>query len=568
MPGHPSAALAGSPFACALALVAPHCPAAPPPITFNSLITELTDPDSLARFPDPAYRPLLASSYNRESTRRDLPGWFADSDGTGFIREEKTAAGSEWVIMEHTGPGSITRIWTPYFYYDLNNHTGPNIRIYLDGSQTPVIDESLIKLVRGEGSFADDGTLASPTARAGDCYVPIPFATSCRITMNGKPFYYLIDYRAYAEGVGVKPFTMDAYRSLGTETKALLKSGPGAVSRPGIEEPGAQGETFGTFTLQPGTMMSQGTTGPSAIRRLTVRLPEAVTTPAILRSIVLVASFDDEECIWCPIGDFFSCPDSIHPFNTGDRSVSADGTMSSTWVMPFRRSASIQLINTGSIPVKARLSVGENNRIHPESRVWTWDDRSMHFHANWRPDDVVPGTPFCDWNFIDIAGKGVYVGDSWAILNPQKGTWWGEGDHKVYIDGDWDRGFPSHFGTGTEDYYGWAGGEIPTRRDEFSRRWLANVRVGGLDGTTLGFNICTRTRGLDAMPFATRLRFDMESSFGTDIRNPWNHLGYSSVVFWYAIPGATHNLPPMPVESARPIMSLVDDPQNGKKVVR
>ena len=48
---------------------------------------------------------------------------------------------------------------------------------------------------------------------------------------------------------------------------------------------------------------------------------------------------------------------------------------------------------------------------------WDWDDRSMHFHANWRPDDVVPGTPFQDWNFIDIRGQGVFVGDAWTVLN-------------------------------------------------------------------------------------------------------------------------------------------------------
>ena len=181
----------------------------------------------------------------------------------------------------------------------------------------------------------------------------------------------------------------------------------------------------------------------------------------------------------------------------------------------------------------------------------------MHFHANWRPDDVRPGTPPVDWNFIDITGQGVFVGDAWTVLDIQPGTWWGEGDEKIYVDSEYDGAkFPGIFGTGTEDYYGWAGGVVPTRTDEFNNPYLANVRVGGLDGYTLGYNINTRIRALDAIPFTQRLVFDMESSFGTDIRNPWNLLGYSAAVFWYALPGATHNRPAQPAAAAQPIQTL------------
>jgi hypothetical protein len=65
------------------------------------------------------------------------------------------------------------------------------------------------------------------------------------------------------------------------------------------------------------------------------------------------------------------------------------------------------------------------------------------------------------------------AGDNICVLNPLP-WWWGEGDEKVYVDDDFDRNFPSHFDTGTEDYYGWAGGLHPTRADEFSTPFLAN----------------------------------------------------------------------------------------------
>jgi hypothetical protein len=47
-----------------------------------------------------------------------------------------------------------------------------------------------------------------------------------------------------------------------------------------------------------------------------------------------------------------------------------------------------------------------------------------------------------------------------------------------------------------------------------------------------GYNICSRTRALDAIPFNQRLVFDMKSSFGVDIRHPWDLLGYSVVTYW------------------------------------
>ena len=48
----------------------------------------------------------------------------------------------------------------------------------------------------------------------------------------------------------------------------------------------------------------------------------------------------------------------------------------------------------------------------------------------------------------------------------------------------------------------------------------------------------------------------MESSFGVDIRHPWDLLGYSTVTYWYDKPGSTHNRPALPREAAKPIVSM------------
>ena len=128
------------------------CPVAAGNVSFESLLDEMTDRDRLARFPYPEYESLQSSSYNRVSVPPPgSPGWFADSDGVQCIRTEAVKGKTEWVLMEHDGPGCITAMWTPYFHYSLDNHTGPKIKIYLDGSDTPVISESFIELVaRGE----------------------------------------------------------------------------------------------------------------------------------------------------------------------------------------------------------------------------------------------------------------------------------------------------------------------------------------------------------------------------------------------------------------------------------
>ncbi|MEO8413267.1 MAG: glycoside hydrolase family 172 protein [Ginsengibacter sp.] len=515
-------------------------------VTIQSLLKEMACRSCLAMYPFPAYASLQASSYNRESTARDAPGWFADSDGTGFIRTEEKDGKTEWVVMEHDGPGTITKMWAPYFYYGgLDDLVGPNINIYLDGSVTPVISENYFKLITGKGSVP--APFARITARAGDCYLPIPFAKSCKITFDKKPFYHIINYRGYAKGIAVKTFTMGQLRAVLPLMNEIRKSLYSVYA----EEPGVSINTKGI--LEAGKEMHLKINKAGAINQLQIWVDpvQIKTHPELLRSVVMIASFDGEQTVWTPLGDFFGSANELNPFQTWTRTVNSLGQMICTWVMPFKSSADFYLKNVGN----TNISI-ENFEI--KYRNWKWDERSMHFHANWRSDDVVQGSVFEDWNFIDIRGKGTLVGDAWTVLNPDYG-WWGEGDEKIYVDEAWDKKFPTQFGTGTEDYYGWAGGEIPTKDDVFSYPYLANIEVGSTTNKrqgVRGFNICTRVRALDAIPFTKRLVFDMEASPGVDIRNPWDYLAYSSVVFWYAQPGAVSNRPPLPRKAAEPIITL------------
>ena len=160
--------------------------------------------------------------------------------------------------------------------------------------------------------------------------------------------------------------------------------------------------------------------------------------------------------------------------------------MSVFWVMPFAKKCRIALVN---------LSKSMVNVVEAKALVgpWTWDDRSMHFHATWRQlTDVSsfregttkPEEGAYDVNFVEVMGQGVYVGDTLTIFN-NADAWWGEGDEKVFVDGE---AFPSHIGTGTEDYYGYAW----CRPEFFSSPFHAQPNGSG--NITKGYSVNSRYR--------------------------------------------------------------------------
>lgn len=529
-------------MAAALSLFLPAGMTKAQEVTMQSLLREMVNRESITEFSaELPYKTLQASSYNRASVSPDQPGWFADSDGVFCIRTEKNKKGeTEWVLMEDNGPGAITKMWAVCFYYGLGDTTGANLKIYLDGEEEPTIFCNFFELVQGKNFVKPP--LAAETRRAGNCYLPIPYAKSCKVTMDKKVFYNIINYRSYPKGTRVKTFSMDEYR----RSQNLVDSVNQVLAKGCIQDDKVSRKALKTFrkqqTLAPGeslrlTVDNKRKSG--AVRLLTIRL-KADDEAQALRSTVLKTFFDGEQTIWSPVGDFFNIGVGMKSYRMWERAVETDGTMVCRWVMPYRKQSEWCLENFGKQPVTVEMTV--------ESGPYNWTDRSMYFHASWRMDDPTPGFPLFDYNLVKVEGTGLYVGDQFTVLNPEQG-WWGEGDEKVYVDDDT---FPSHFGTGTEDYYGWAGGVVPNPVDEFDEPFLSNVRVASPN--SMGYNTCTRTRVLDAIPFKERLDFNIESS-GSN-RSSWFHLQYAVNAFWYAKPGATSNRKPLPDMAARKLMTL------------
>ena len=185
--------------------------------------------------------------------------------------------------------------------------------------------------------------------------------------------------------------------------------------------------------------------GAAAARNLRVEI-NPKDAPQVLRCVVLEASFDDEPTIWCPLGEFFGAGARLHAVQDWCRTVSEEGQLSARWVMPYQRSGRVALKNVGKSPVTVSLSAATG--------AWHWDERSLHFHANWRCQLGMKTRPISDWNYLEVQGRAVYAGDTLTVFTPSA-DWYGEGDERIYLNGE---RVASQIGTGTEDYYGYAWG--------------------------------------------------------------------------------------------------------------
>lgn len=510
------------------------------PITLESLLQEMVDRDALARWPSPAYTCKQASSWDRGAVAPDKPGWFANVDTGQYIRTEVTHGRAESVMMDADGPGCIVRWWAG----GTTPQMGPpgTIRIYLDGAETPAFEGTMDTLVSPEW-------LVGPPLGAIRCigrnlYLPIPYAAHCKVTYDRPPLdqignegnrhWYVIDYRTYPPGAPVRTFTLE---DLKAARPALERVGERLLTP--ANEPIADATWLPPVhgRLERGQRLAQTITGSRAVRRLSVRI-EAQDMAQALRSTVLAITCDGEATVWCPVGDFFGSGVGLNPYRDWWREVDRSGLMTCWWVLPQRESSRIELLSLGEAPVEATLGLIAHT-------PWAWDERSLHFRTSWRQQAGIEtrraeGTQ--DWTYIDASGQGIYVGDTLALHNGA-GPWWGEGDEKIYVDGE---SFPSHFGTGTEDYYGYSYGDQGTFFESpfhAEPRWEGNARKG--------FVTVTRTRGLDAIPFERSLKLDMEIWHWSATR-----VTYAAATHWYARPGGTCRHGPAADEAARPIEEL------------
>jgi hypothetical protein len=432
------------------------------------------------------------------------------------------------VLAVMDGPGCVVRIWSA------NPEDAGKIRIYLDGAEKPVIVAPLQSLLGGKWQTKVDGKewtpfpdpLACERSRGFNLYFPIAYARHCKITVDRPDIYYHVDYRVFPKGTEVEPFSLEAL----ARRPGLMRDLQEGLRLPVYRNIGlTNGSSRGQgVNLDPGKTCRLTFKGAMVIKWFSARLGvlndvagTSTFPPEIWRSMVLVMTFDDapRPQVWCPLGDFFGTAPGFQPYSSLPLDVGrplAAKQMFAWWYMPFQKSAVIEVRNLG----KQAYWVD----IHAMASQYAWSDRSMHFHAKWRTE-TLKTRPFRDWTYCDVRGKGVFVGDMLSLMNPVP-AWWGEGDEKIYVDGE---SFPSWFGTGTEDYYGYAWSDPRP----FQHPYHNQTRCDGPG--TRGHTSVNRFHVLDAIPFTKSFRFDMEFWHWT----PNIEVPYAATSYWYARPGAT-----------------------------
>ncbi|MEW6747159.1 MAG: glycoside hydrolase family 172 protein [Planctomycetota bacterium] len=509
--------------------------AAPQPITTESLVKEMVDLTRLADFPQPAYKTVQFSSYDRRSKVPGGPDWFANSDGFGgdpipnfeaVVKAPGEDGVGEYLIADLEGPGAIVRCWTAAI--------SGSLRMYLDGASQPIYEGPAEDfLLHPFNVFAPrvgldpalfDGSFNQQNAS----YCPMPFAKRCRIVWIGKIpeiHFYEVQVRRYAAGTQVatfKPEDLATCKATIEKVAAVLRA-PGANWRYATPESEAR-SIIATVEGRSAHELLKLENGPGALERLTLKV-RAQDVNRALRQTILQIMCDGYPWgqVQSPLGDFFGAAPGVNAFDSVPFTVAQDGTMTCRLVMPFQQSLKIFAGNRGEEPVTITGSV--------LPMKYTWTDRSMHFRARWRVQHDIQADPRMvrDIPFIAANGQGRYVGTAAFLFNPTDvptpyGGWWGEGDEKIFVDDD---AFPSTFGTGSEDYFNYAW-SIP---DIFGFAYCGQPRDDGPGNR--GFVTNHRWHILDDLPFKSRINFFMELYS----HKPTPGFSYARLAYHYGRPG-------------------------------
>jgi hypothetical protein len=198
---------------------------------------------------------------------------------------------------------------------------------------------------------------------------------------------------------------------------------------------------------------------------ITVNSPAGgVLNPTILRGVRLDAFWDGAAtpAIAAPLGDFFGIGlgRSNIPFECELFSSPGAKAFNCYVPMPFLRSARLTLTNESEIDITHVFYT-----ITYQQQPLDPND-TLYFHATWRREPAtVTGRDFVI--LPPVSGRGRYLGANLSVIpSPRYGKvqwgetwgipWWGEGEVKIYLDGD--REHATLVGTGVEDYPGTAWG--------------------------------------------------------------------------------------------------------------
>jgi hypothetical protein len=281
------------------------------------------------------------------------------------------------------------------------------------------------------------------------------------------------------------------------------------------------------------------------------------------REALVKMTWDDAAypSVVCPLGDFFGLGHGIvnsyqsFLFSASTRNNNAFNmgcALNCYAPMPFKTRARIEVLNESTDQSHRQYFYIDYEGYESPRDV----DGLGYFHAEFHREN-----PFRGWGpeirvnspeanivnrerlawdnnyaILDTTGRGHYLGCNVSITNFQ-GTWWGEGDDMIWVDGyKWP---PDLHGTGSEDYFNQAWG---MQTNAFLRNGssIHELDTGGYQ-TSYVFHLENPVR------FEREIKVTLEHGHG-------NHLGneVSSVAYWYADKPRRVRDPP-PLEKRLPV---------------
>lgn len=412
--------------------------------TYMDLVKRLTDLKSLSILPQEGEFCGQYSSYDR-SSRYDPEtdkyiNWDANGDGNGYLGME----GDRYILAEIEGPGCIWRIWSA-------KPENGRVIIYLDDMSTPAVDLPFIGYFDLKNEPFTRPGLVHTVASGWNNYTPIPFQRFCKIVAEkGWGQYYHFVYSVFPKNTKVPTFKRNLTKE---ESDALDRANELLVQPNKIDSKHTKAMIIrDKKEILPGQRLAiSKIKGPKAISSIRCRLPLPAFPEdcTLLRQLTIEIYWDSETSpsVWAPLGDFFGTAAGAHPYISLPSGLEPDGWWYSHWYMPFEKQANIFIKNESSKTQTIEFQIIAEPIDIPISSLG-------RFHAKWHRDAFLPTTKdrAIDWTILKTIGKGRFVGVMLHVWNP-KGSWWGEGDEKFFVDYE---KFPSTFGTGSEDYFGYA----------------------------------------------------------------------------------------------------------------
>lgn len=191
--------------------------------------------------------------------------------------------------------------------------------------------------------------------------------------------------------------------------------------------------------------------GPGIVRHIWMTFRPA--PPEAMRAVWLEAFYDGgaEPSISVPSIDFFGVPHGRPvPFASAVMSMQEGRGFNSYLPMPFRRRLRLELTNSGERPIVLFYQVDYTLQPIPAD--------AGYLHVTFRREN--PTVMRRDFVIFEgLRGPGRFAGCNVGVRVLDEGLWYGEGEVKMYRDGD--DAFPTICGTGLEDYVGSAWGMGP-----------------------------------------------------------------------------------------------------------